>query len=498
MKILAVTAYCLNTPHFETELEIIQSHIDKGDEVTLLGCNFSFPSCDVNLKHRRDVCFKCIGRRKAGIKSLSRYVEIKPIIHLTKEDRVDVEELKSRLINENELDQLMIGNFDIGYGILSSLVSAKREPRPDLSQNELSKIASDMLVAATSTYLSIKNYLASGQYDRVYVYNGRYAIMRAVLRACQASDVECFTHEKGGTLDRYALFKNALPHDRKIFQNNLKQSWESAEEDERASVAKAFFEERRNAVDQSWFSFIKEQEEGKLPNTWDDSKRNIVLFNSSEDEFSAIGRQWEEKIYTSQNEGLKRLVSEFIDHPDWHFYLRVHPNLKNINNSQTREINLLDYPNLTVIPAASPISSYALMDKAEKVIVFGSTMGIEATYWGKVAILLGRSFYEGMEVVHEPKTHTEAFEMIRSDLEPKEKERTLPYGYYSKTFGIKFKYYKASGVYTGEFKGQVIRMDTYTRLIAKLDSVLLGWKKSLYTTTGRVGSLNKRKTNHEY
>jgi len=180
-------------------------------------------------------------------------------------------------------------------------------------------------VAAASVYKSVHRHLLNRRYERVYVYNGRQAIMRAVLRASQDVGVDCFCHEKGGTLDRYSIFKNALPHDREYFRESMTKAWEEAGKEERTQIAKEFFEERRNAVDQTWFSYIKDQEPGRLPENWDASKRNIVIFNSSEDEFTAIGAQWDSQIYSSQFQGIEKLVSDSVGVSGVHFYLRVHP-----------------------------------------------------------------------------------------------------------------------------------------------------------------------------
>lgn len=468
MRVLIASIYCINTPHFETELEIIQSHLDQGDQVTLLACNASFLSCDVNIEHKPDVCLRCIGRRKSGLRALSKQINMKPVIWLKNEDKQIVRDLVANFSKEKKLAALQIDGFDIGYGVMSSLISTYREPRPDLNNKQTQRDATRMLTAAASTYFSVKRYLATGQYDRVYIYNGRYAIMRAVLRASQNQSVDCFCHERGGTLDRYSLYKNGLPHDRDIFQQALEQSWIMADEVERVSVSTSFYEERRKAVDQSWFSFVKQQEEGKLPECWDESKRNIVFFNSSEDEFAAIGRQWEKSVYSSQHEGIRRIVEEFVKDSTLHFYLRTHPNLNGVNSSQTRELESLSSPNLTIIPPESPISSYALLDAAEKVAVFGSTMGIEATWWGVPSILLGNAFYESMGAVYEPKSHQETVDLIRSDLEPKGKLPALKYGYYAKTFGTKFSYYEAEGIYSGKFKGDVIGIDPFFYQLAKL------------------------------
>ncbi|MFC1701437.1 hypothetical protein ACFL1J_01635 [Pseudomonadota bacterium] len=481
MHVLIASIYCINTPHFETELEIVQSHLDQGDQVTLLACNASFLSCDVNTEHRPDICLRCIGRRKSGLRSLSKQISVEPVIWLKREDKRIVRDLAANFSKEKELIALQIDGFDIGYGVMSSLISAFREPRPDLNNKQILKTATSMLTAAASTYFSVKRYLATGQYDRVYNYNGRYAIMRAVLRASQNQSVDCFCHEKGGTLDRYSLYKNGLPHDRDIFQQGLEQAWSMANEVERVSISTTFYEERRKAVDQSWFSFVKQQEEGKLPECWNNSKRNIVFFNNSEDEFAAIGRQWEKSVYSSQHEGIRRIVEEFVKDPALHFYLRIHPNLKGVNSSQTRDLATLISPNLTLIPAENTVSSYALLDAAEKVVVFGSTMGIEATWGGVPSILLGHAFYESMGAVYEPKSHLEAVDLIRSDLEPKEKLPALKYGYYAKTFGTKFFYYEAEGIYSGKFKGDVIGIDPFFNYLAKFYSASQYYLLSLLT-----------------
>lgn len=86
--------------------------------------------------------------------------------------------------------------------------------------------------------------------------------------------------------------------------------------------------------------------------------------------------------------------------------MRVHPNLKNVHYQYHLLLYdlSLKYPNITVIGADSDISTYDIMDNAEKVIVFGSTMGLESSYWGKPVILLSGSFYYYMNVCYIPKS----------------------------------------------------------------------------------------------
>ena len=87
--------------------------------------------------------------------------------------------------------------------------------------------------------------------------------------------------------------------------------------------------------------------------------------------------------------------------------------------------------NLTVIAATAPCSTYDLLDAAEKVIVFGSTMGVESAYWGKPTILLAGAFYHELDVCYAPATPEEIYPLIECrDLPPKSREGAIRYGYY--------------------------------------------------------------------
>jgi len=102
----------------------------------------------------------------------------------------------------------------------------------------------------------------------------------------------------------------------------------------------------------------------------------------------------------------------------------------------------------------SPINSYDLMHASNKILTFGSTVGIEATYWGKPSILLGPSFYKAFEATHNPESYEELMAMLLDkDLKALAQENTLPYGFHINSFGIPFKIYKPKNLFEGEFKG---------------------------------------------
>ena len=86
--------------------------------------------------------------------------------------------------------------------------------------------------------------------------------------------------------------------------------------------------------------------------------------------------------------------------------------------------------NITIVPPESPVSSYALMDVADKVVVMGSTMGVESCYWGKPVINLRKSWYDHLDVSYIPKSKEEFAELLTECLQPKGVEGALKYGYF--------------------------------------------------------------------
>ena len=331
-----------------------------------------------------------------------------------------------------------------------------RDPEPDLSV--LGDMVSRFVVAALSVYRSLQNHLEQNPVARVYVFNGRFAPVRAVLRACQSRGVTCYVHERGHDIHHYAVDKNTGQHDLAYMQQQIRQQWERAAGDSRRNeIAEGFYLERSKGIVKSWYSFVDRQQEGLLPASWNPAKRNVAIFNSSEDEFVALDAQWNNPLYTDQVEGLQRIVESLeANHDDIHVYLRIHPNLAGVDNKQSRALYELRREFFEIIPPDDPVSTYALIKHADKVLTFGSTVGIEAVFWGTPSIHAGRSYYQDLEGTYNPGSHEDLITMLKADLPAKDRTAALMYGYYFSTYGIPFKYFQATGVAAGRFKGQTI------------------------------------------
>jgi hypothetical protein len=472
MKVGFFTPHIKWPSHYETELELIQEHLNAGDEVIQFVCNSDLPTCDINPKHNINTCLSCIGCRDFGKKLIKGNYVQKSILMLSDEDRAAIKEISEMEFSDvDALKKLRIDNFDIGYAVASSIISQVRDPKPDLVKHK--RLVKSYIVSSAGVYKSMLQFLKNAAIDRVYTFNGRFAHVKPVLRACQAMQVDCYIHERGSSKDYYALYKNTTPHDIKYVEQAIRQRWADADSDERAEKGKEFYYNRINGVEKGWFSFTKQQVKGQLPKEWDPLKKNIIIFNSSEDEFASIGEEWANPVYKTQLEGLRKIIKDLNDIPGVHVYLRVHPNLKKVNNADKDELYRLKGKNFTLIPAESPISTYDLLKVATKVVTFGSTLGIEAVYWGKPSVLVGKSYYCDLGGTYNANSHKQVIDLLIDDLKPKDIEPALMYGYYMSTFGIPFKYYKADSFDKGTYNGHFVQDIGHVKFRA-LDWIL--WK----------------------
>jgi hypothetical protein len=192
----------------------------------------------------------------------------------------------------------------------------------------------------------------------------------------------------------------------------------------------------------------------EVPGYMSNGNKNIVLFNSSDDEFAALGEEYKNPFFENQNEGLEYLSNLFGKSLiNFNLVIRMHPNLAGVKHKFVEEIKQLhqQYPNIFVIEAESKIDSYALMKKAHKVISFGSTTGLEANFLRKPVVLLGKSIYFYSEVAYIPENKEEIEALITSNLKPKPIGDTLKFGFYFLKGGTKSLYYQESNKGDGVF-----------------------------------------------
>src|SRR5262245_41053075 len=112
MKVLIVGSYAMQTPHFETELELIERHRTQGDAVTYLICNARLPSCDPNVYHAAHQCLDCVSSRHTGLALVDKGVDVRPFYTLTSAQKRELAALKTSFATLEDLKAYTIESFD--------------------------------------------------------------------------------------------------------------------------------------------------------------------------------------------------------------------------------------------------------------------------------------------------------------------------------------------------------------------------------------------------
>lgn len=502
MNIIVFSPYVrISSPHYETELEIMEKHRSDGDDVTHLVCNGEMLTCDFNPKHDYIECARCIGKRNFGRSLIDKKIKTIPFMKLTRRDKNEIKTLNTTFSDINELKGIYIDNFDIGYAVASSTISYIRDPVPDFKDH--SEFIAKLFKSSLMVYRSIQNHFSSVKPDIVYIYNGRFALSRAAVRACESQGIDYYVHDRGHSNQYYAMYKNTLMQDFKNKALRIMKTWEEAKEDsERFKIGEKYFLNNYWGVETRWYSHVKTQKEGLLPQDWNKEKRNVAIFPNSEDEFAAISEQFENSVYASQLEGIKKIAESMLERcPNHHLYVRMHPHYKDVNNINVRKMLLLKSPNLTIIPPDSFVNSYTLVKNADTVLTFGSTVGMEAIFWGKPSVLAAPFYYQVFGGTYNASTHEEVINFLSTNLKPKDKEVALMYGYYmsifGKVFGAKFKHYKAESFIKGKFKGQYVvskpsnfhKLYRFGLRCMRKSRILFPYLKNYFSINGTTGVL---------
>lgn len=462
MKILFFNGYNV-TPHLETEMEIAMDLMNEGKEVYFTHCKGELSTCFANPDHNKRKCKNC-GLRKQNAISLLGLPE-ENVVQFPRPS-VDIDEIKiPSFTNLSELKEFNYEGVDIGMAVASSLVSVIRDHQLDplKYKNEIE----NGIRTALFVYESGKMLLDIVKPDEVVIFNGRFAEIRPFMRLCEQKNIKYYSHERGGSMHTYLVRENDIPHSLNAIQNEIISLWGTGGP-HKEEIGEKFFQDRRNRVIQSWHVFTKNQQKGQLPLQFDRTKKNIAIFNSSMDEYEGIAG-FANKIYSDDNAGIRALLESFKENKSVHFYLRMHPNLKGLQNSQTFELKQIGeaFSNITIIPAEATVDSYALMEAVNIVTAFNSTIGAEASYWKKPVVLLGTAAYCRLSGFYKPDNHEQAVQMLNQDLKPIIDKDILKYGYWEISKGSYFKYYIPEGLDKGSFLGKKTKLSVLRKILSR-------------------------------
>jgi hypothetical protein len=442
------------SPHKETDLELIQESINCGNEVIVVGCSGVLDACYINPKHSWLDCVRCVGMKNAGLSYLIGKYTYVELLDKRFESNGYIE-LRDLPNNLKSFLMLKDGQLDIGYAVGTYLVDVTRDS--SLNPSEQKDLVTKLLIATSRSYRWFLNFFSAEKPDIIYAMNGRHLQYRSILQAALDLGLDIRMHERGGEKNKYMLYPRCLPHDRGYFRQLVKNARLEMTEEFIEKEGGKFFTDKVAGKDNNWFSYVTEQEVDRLPPDFHSYSRKTSFFLCSDFECAAVSQEWDWYVYPDQITGIQMICAEMAQKcPEMHFFIRMHPNMKNDKATPRISSVVSNIKNATLIPPDSSISSYGLMMRSDCVLTFGSTIGIEACFWGKPSVLICPAMYEDFDVAINCHSHSE---VIRALLDPghaKNKKEAMLYGAIMATMGNDFKHVVMENPFKGTFNGKVV------------------------------------------
>ena len=432
----------ISDPHFRVMLEEAETAIASGEEVVYAYCDGVAKICACNRFGSSFQCAKCRFLNHHFLRRLKGRARVVGLSSSTpRKTTFDYRTME-------DVKRITYKGVNVGYGAFSLYSFFSRDLLDEMTDEKRHDI--NQLLGQACLYADCAwNLFETEKPDAISVYNGRFPETRPFLELAKGKGIpvrvnEVVLDDTDARRKEYKIFyfHDSLPQGVAENRKLIASLWglDRIPQRQKSARAEEFYTDRRggkpttdtfNPV--SATTFLKHQVAGSLPDDFDPAKRNLVIFNSSEDEYISIDPEFESyALYKRQYDGIRAVLDAAKTMSNAHVYLRIHPNLAKVRQPYHTSLYNLpkEYDFLTVIGATDKCSSYALMDIADKIIVFGSTIGAEATYWGKPVIQLGTSLYSLLDIAYRPKSFSELQSLLSSNLPPKSRDEAIQYGYY--------------------------------------------------------------------
>lgn len=411
------------TESFEIGLSRIVDLNRQGIRVKAIVCDGAVKGCVSNPLGYEAVCRHCIRVRDEALDyHLQEQVELLPMVSKQAEG--------CTALTTTEAAELEAGvNSTILTFYRCDAESSMSQP---LRRWVFQKLACRYREHSSFVHAAMRELISKRYVDRLEFFNGRIVPTRGALLAAHQEDCNFGVIEVSGRDRHLTVAENNSVHDIVFKQDELRQFLERPSLDRRVGVA--FFESRRKGEETNDKSFTSRQKLGQLQRR---SRPLLVIFTSSADELKVSGSQW----FTQASQDPVSFIVDLSKRIQQNFdiVVRMHPNQAGDKTGASKAMikTLATIPYIDLIPPSSSVSSYELLDASQAVLTFGSTIGLEATYWGKPSILAGRALWDCLDIAYKADTAEEVQRLLTSNPRVRSRHDSLCVGaYYTIGAGI--------------------------------------------------------------
>ncbi len=236
-----------------------------------------------------------------------------------------------------------------------------------------------------------KDVLSNMNIASVVVFNGRLCPHSGVWSAAKSSNVNVYFYEVGA--GPYYFFESFRPHDRSRIQEKSRVAFENLGESEKDRLA-SDFRNRRTLTSLNRFLELQLPSAGEPVLDISPNVRVAVIYTSSPEELIGVGASWENFGWENQYEAIRATVVR-LELLGFKVVIRIHPNIANKSwrefNRAMRAFRGLSCP---ILLPYDQVNSYDLLESASIVVVWRSTIGLEASALGKPTYCLNPTRYD--------------------------------------------------------------------------------------------------------
>ena len=479
MKTVLVVDSVPATPHTETSLELLYRAAEDGRRVVFFPAYLSGLGIEWPERSRLGRLAEQHVIRSAGPRILALAGRVGEVFRTKVLDRERLPDCVA-VTSIDQLKALRLHGYDFGLAVASSLISHLRWPRPDFGLKRVDREYRRLWRLASQAHVLAQEVLKRAEPQEIIVFNGRYGSTRPFLRAAELLGIACRIHERGANFRRFQLY-DFPPHHVDRLGAYVRERASCVDDAMIREEGTRFFRMRRSGAEQSWTSFVKGQQKGRLVENLPPGF--VTFFSSSDDEFEAISEKAARGPFGNQRETVETLrsVCRRLGLP---LVIRLHPNLATIHPKEAAYwLALADGRDVIVVPPDSATDTYALLERSSAVVSYGTTVGMEATFWQKPSILLGPAVYRGSGVCYEPATPQELQSLLSTQVPPRETFPALMFGWYFQTFGEPYRYYQPEDLFHGRFMG--VKVFEQSLILKGLLRVKAGLRVALSLVRGR-------------
>ena len=420
-------------------------------EVEIVLCDAALPGClraefsdlpdDTVVTDRRlpqTFCPTCMSRGRSMFEPLGLKVHYLSEL-ITAEDRAAAQALAAD-IPAGEIDALELDGLKVGeHARAGALRYYTRGDLLDEPNGET--VLRRYLEAAVLSVAAYRRLLSRQHYDVAVFHHGLYVPQGLVGEVCREQGVRVVNWVVAYRNNSFILSHDDTYHH--TLMTEPVSEWEQMAWGERQRAEIAAYLKSRWRGERDWIGFHEKPDEDAAALVRDlglDPNKPVIGMLSNV--------VWDAQLHYPANafpsliDWAVRTIGYFAGRPEVQLLLRIHPGeiRGTARSRQPLEAELRRRfptmpPNVFIISADSPVSTYAAMELCDSVLIYGTKTGVELTAVGIPVVVAGEAWIKNKGLTFDAATPEDYFRILdglplQRRLEPEVVERALKYAYH--------------------------------------------------------------------